>query len=149
MPTGFSFNAIGTQFYNAAVNYSTTIQPYAFRLFFALFLIELLVTFIQYTADGQMDPISYLGRFVRQLLGAGFALAMITYGFQWMMAVIQSFSRLGSILSGLPALSPDSVLLAGLNMAVALWNSPTTTGIVSAVELAIVTGFLALIVGGS
>src|SRR5215469_15730394 len=146
MPTGFSFNAIGTQFYNAAVNYSTTIQPYAFRLFFALFLIELLVTFIQYTADGQMDPISYLGRFVRQLMGAGFALAMITHGFQWMLIVIQSFGRLGSILTGLPALSPESIAVSGVNMALVIWNGPTASGIVSSVKLGIEEALLGLIV---
>src|SRR6266851_4829661 len=106
MPVVFSLDTIAGQFYTAAVNYSNAIRPYAFKLFFALFLIELLVTFIQYTADGQIDPISYFGRMVRQVLGAGFVLAMLTYGFQWMMLVIKSFGQLGRIISGLPPLSP-------------------------------------------
>src|SRR2546428_13732200 len=101
----FSLDIVTNEFYAAALNYSHVIRPYAFKLFFALLLIELLVTFIQYAADGAVDPISYFGRMIRQLLGAGFILAMLTYGFQWMMIVIQSFGRLGGILTGLPTLS--------------------------------------------
>jgi hypothetical protein len=67
------------------------------KLFFALLLIELLVTFIQYTADGALDPISDFGRIIRQLLGAGFILAMLPCGFQLMMLVIQSLGQLGGI----------------------------------------------------
>jgi type IV secretion system protein TrbL len=145
----FSLDTIGTQFYNVAVGYSTAIQPYAFKLFFALLLIDLIVTFVQYTADGQIDPISYLGRFIRQILGAGFVIAMITYGFQWMYAVIRSFGALGGIITGLPPLSPDSILVVGENMALTIWNSPTSAGIISALELAILEAVLALIVLGA
>ena len=143
MPTRiFSLNGVEAEFYHAAVNYSTAIQPYALKLFFGLFLIELLITFIQYTADGQMDPISYLGRFIRQLMGAGFTLAMITYGFSWMMIVIQSFERLGSILTGLPGISPQSIAVTGTNLALMIWNGPSASGIVNAVELAVTQALL-------
>ena len=143
MPTTiFSLNGVEAEFYHAAVNYSTAIQPYALKLFFGLFLIELVVTFIQYTADGQIDPISYLGRFIRQLMGAGFTLAMITYGFSWMMIVIQSFERLGSILTGLPGISPQSIAVTGTNLALMIWNGPSASGIVNTVELGVTQALL-------
>jgi type IV secretion system protein TrbL len=143
---GFSLDAAANQFYTAALNYSTAIQPYALKLFFALFLIELLVTYIQYTADGAIDPISYFGRMVRQLLGAGFVLAMLTYGFQWMTLVIKSFGQLGRIITGIPPLSPDSIASAGIRMATMLWNNPGTSGIVSSLEMAIIEALLAGVV---
>ncbi len=74
---------------------------------------------------------------------------MIINGFNWMYLVIQSFSRIGSAISGLPALSPQSVLVAGLNMTSTLISSPTTSGIVSSFELALVEGVCALAVGAA
>ncbi len=57
-----SLDIITAQFYNAAVHYSAAIQPYALKLFFALFLIDVIVTWIQYTAEGRSTrPISSAG----------------------------------------------------------------------------------------
>src|SRR5216683_96203 len=144
-----SLDAITTQFYNAAVHYSAAIQPYALKLFFALFLIDIIVTWVQYTAEGQLDPSFFLGRLLKHILSGGFVYLMIVNGFSWMYLVIQSFSRIGSAISGLPALSPQSVLLAGLNMANTLLNSPAASGIISSLELAVVEGILALVVGAA
>ena len=44
-------DSIAMQFYGAGIKYSAAIQPYALKLFFALLLIEILVTWIQYTAE--------------------------------------------------------------------------------------------------
>lgn len=140
---------ITTQFYNAAVHYSATIQPYALKLFFALFRIDIIVTWIQYAAEGQLDPSFFLGRLLKHVLSGGFVYLMIVNGFSWMYLVIQSFSRIGAAISGLPALSPQSVLQAGLSMANTLLNSPTAAGIVSSLELALVEGILALVVGAA
>jgi len=148
-PGGFSLDVVMGEFYAAALNYSNILRPYALKLFFGLLLIDLLITFIQYTADGAVDPISYLGRLIRQLMGAGFILAMLTYGFTWMMLVIQSFAKLGGILTGLPTLSPQGILSAGINLCLILWNSPTASGIVSSFELAIVEGLLVIIIFGA
>ena len=145
----FNLDSITTQFYNAGVHYSAAIQPYALKLFFALFLIDIIVTWIQYTAEGQIDPSHFLGRMLKQVLSGGFVYLMIVNGFKWMYLVIESFSRIGSAISGLPALSPQSVLLAGLNMANTLLNSPTTSGIVSSLELALVEAVLALVVAAA
>jgi type IV secretion system protein TrbL len=145
----FSLDTITTQFYNAGVHYSAAIQPYALNLFFALFLIDIIVTWIQYTAEGQLDPSFFLGRLLKHILSGGFVYLMIVNGFSWMYLVVQSFSRIGSAISGLPALSPQSVLQAGLSMANTLLNSPAASGMISSLELALVEGALALIVGGA
>jgi type IV secretion system protein TrbL len=144
-----SLDNITTQFYNAGVQYSTAIQPYALKLFFALFLIDIIVTWIQYSAEGQLDPSFFLGRMIKHVLSGGFVYLMIVNGFNWMYLVIQSFSRIGSAISGLPALSPQSVLVAGLNMTNTLMSSPTTSGIVSSFELGLVEGVCALAVGAA
>jgi type IV secretion system protein TrbL len=144
-----SLDTITTQFYNAGVNYSAAIQPYALKLFFALFLIDIIVTWIQYAAEGQLDPSYFLGRMLKHILSGGFVYLMIVNGFSWMYLVIQSFSRIGAAISGLPALSPQSVLQAGLSMTNTLLNSPTASGIISSLELALVEGVLALVVGGA
>ena len=145
----FSLDTIATQFYTAGVNYSAAIQPYALKLFFALFLIDILTTWIQYTAEGQLDPSFFLGRMIKHVLSGGFVYLMIINGFIWMYLVIQSFSQIGSAISGLPALSPQSVLQTGLNMTNTLINSPTTSGVISSLELALVEGFCALAVGAA
>ena len=54
---------------------------------------------------------------IKHILSGGFVYLMIVNGFSWMYLVIQSFSRIGAAISGLPALSPQSVLQAGLSMA--------------------------------
>jgi type IV secretion system protein TrbL len=147
--TNLNLDSITSQFYNAGVHYSALIQPYALKLFFALFLIDVIVTWIQYTAEGQLDPSFFLGRTLKHVLSGGFIYLMIVNGFNWMYLVIQSFSRIGSAISGLPALSPQSVLAAGLNMTSTLLNSPTTSGVISSLELALVEGFCALAVGAA
>jgi type IV secretion system protein TrbL len=148
MPT-FSLDTIGQQFYAASLTYSTAIQPYALKLFFSLFLLDLLITFIQYTADSAMDPVSYLGRFVRQILGAGFVLAMIDYGFVWMSNVIRSFGQLGSIITGLPPESPQTVAVTGINLALTILNSPVGGGLISSFTLAIVEALVAAVILGA
>jgi type IV secretion system protein TrbL len=144
-----NLDSIATQFYTAGVHYSAAVQPYALKLFFALFLIDVIVTWIQYTAEGQLDPSFFLGRMLKHILSGGFVYLMIINGFSWMYLVIQSFSRIGTAISGLPALSPDSVLQAGLSMAGTLLNSPAASGMISNLELAVVEGALALVVGAA
>jgi P-type conjugative transfer protein TrbL len=144
-----SLDTIAGQFYTAGVNYSAAIQPYALHLFFALLLLDILATWIQYTAEGQLDPSFFFGCMIKHVLSGGFVYLMIINGFSWMYLVIQSFSRIGAAISGLPALSPQSVLTAGINMSNTLLNSPAASGIVSSVELAFVEAFCALAVGAA
>jgi len=144
-----NLDSMVAQFYAAGVHYSAAIQPYAIKLFFGLFLIDLLTTWIQYMAEGQLDPTHFIGRLFRHVFAGSFVYLMIVNGFAWMYLVIQSFSRIGSAISGLPGLSPASVLKAGLAMTQMLVNSPSTTGLLNNLELAFVSGFLALVVGAA
>src|SRR6516225_10036233 len=102
-------NDIATQFYNAGLKYSTAIQPYALKLFFALLLIDIIITWIQYTAEGQIDPSYFFGRMLKHILSGGFIYLIIINAFSWMNAVINSFARIGSSVTGLPPLNPQSV----------------------------------------
>src|SRR5580700_5050164 len=101
-----NLDSIATQFYNAGVHYSAAIQPYALKLFFALFLIDIIVTWVQYSAEGQLDPSFFFGRMIKHVLSGGFVYLMIVNGFSWMNLVLSSFSHIGAALSGLPAVSP-------------------------------------------
>jgi len=100
-----TFNDIATQFYNAGAHYSAAIQPYAIKLFFALLLIDILVTWIQFIAEGQLDAPHFLGRLIKHILTGGFVYLMIVNAFSWMNAVIKSFSAIGAAVT----VSPPSI----------------------------------------
>jgi P-type conjugative transfer protein TrbL len=141
-------NQIATQFYNAGLNYSAAIQPYALKLFFALLLIDIIVTWTQYTAEGQVDPSFFLGRTIKHILGGGLIYLMIVNAFPWMNAVIGSFSRIGAAVTGLPNLNPQTVLQLGGQMANTIFNTPASTSIMTNLEVAIiqsVCGFVVLL----
>jgi P-type conjugative transfer protein TrbL len=141
------FNQIASQFYSAGIKDSAAIQPYALKLFFALFLIDIIVTWVQYSAEGQLDPSFFFGRMIKHILSGGFIYLMITNAFPWMNAVIGSFSHIGAAVTGLPNLSPQSVLQLGGQMADTIFNTPASTSIMTNLEVAIiqsVCGFVVL-----
>lgn len=142
-----NLDQIASQFYTAGLSYSAAIQPYALRLFFALFLIDIIITWIQFTAEGQLDPSYFLGRMIKHILSGGFIYLMIVNAFPWMNAVIKSFSTIGANISGLPNLSPQSILQAGGQIANMIFSAPASTSIMSNLEIAIVqsiSGFAVL-----
>jgi type IV secretion system protein TrbL len=142
-----NLDQIASQFYTAGLTYSAAIQPYTLKLFFALFLIDIIVTWIQYTAEGQLDPSYFLGRMIKHILSGGFIYLMIVKAFPWMNAVIKSFSTIGASISGLPNLSPQSILQAGGQIANMIFSAPASTSIMSNLEIAIVqsiSGFAVL-----
>jgi P-type conjugative transfer protein TrbL len=141
-----NLNDIGTQFYNAGVNYSAAIQPYALKLFSTLFLIDIIVTWIQYTAEGQLDPSFFLGRLIKHVLSGGFVYLMIINAFTWMNAVINSFSAIGAGVTGLPPLSPQTVLALGYSLAHTILNAPASASMITNLELAIVQSVTGLVV---
>jgi len=140
------FDSIATHFYNAGVNYSAAIQPYATKLFLALLFLDVLVTWIQFTAEGQIDASHYLGRLLKQVLGGGFVYLMIVHAFTWMNAVLQSFSAIGAAVTGLPALSPQTVFALGGKMASAIFNTRGNASLMTDLELAIVQSVSAFVV---
>lgn len=141
-----TFNDIANQFNLAALKYSAAIQPYAIKLFVGLLLIDILITWIQFTAEGQLDASHFLGRLIRHLLSGGFIYLMIVNAMPWMQAVLNSFSRIGAAVTGLPALSPQTVLQLGGNMASTIFNTPATASLMTDVELAIVQSISAFVV---
>jgi type IV secretion system protein TrbL len=141
-----TFDDIANQFNLAAAKYSAAVQPYAIKLFFGLLLIDILVTWIQFVAEGQLDASFFFGRLVKHLLSGGFVYLMIVNAPPWMEAVLNSFSRIGSAATGLPALSPQTVLQLGGNMASTIFNTPATASLMADLELAIVQSISAFVV---
>jgi type IV secretion system protein TrbL len=141
-----NFDEIAAQFYNAGTKYSAAIQPYAVKLFVALLLLDILVTWIQFTAEGQLDASHFLGRILKQMLSGGFVYLMIVNAFSWMNAVLKSFSAIGAAVTGLPALSPQSVLQIGVKTANIIFNSPANASLTINFEQAIVQSVAAFIV---
>lgn len=141
-------DTIATQFYTAGLKYSLAIQPYALKLFFTLLLIDIVVTWIQYSAEGQLDPSFFLGRMIKHILSGGFIYLMIVNAFPWMTAVMSSFSAIGASVSGLPKLSPQTVLQLGGAMASTIFDTPANASLMSNFEIAIVQsvcGFFVLL----
>ncbi len=140
------FDAIAAQYYNAGLNYSAAIQPYALKLFIALLLIDILVTWLQFTAEGQLDASHFLGRLIKHMLSGGFVYLMIVNAFPWMNAVLKSFSAIGASITGLPALSPQTVLRIGGEISNTIFNAPANVSLMTDIELAIVQSVSAFVV---
>ncbi len=141
-----TFDDIANQFNLAAMKYSAAIQPYAIKLFIGLLLIDVLATWIQFTVEGQLDGSFFLGRLIKHVLSGGFVYLMIINALPWMQAVLNSFSRIGAAATGLPALSPQTVLQLGGNMASTIFNTPATASLMADIELAIVQSISAFVV---
>ena len=75
---------------------------------------------------------------IKHILSGGFVYLMIVNAFSWMNAVIKSFSTIGANISGLPNLSPQSVLQAGGQIVNMIFGAPASTSVVSNLEVAIV-----------
>lgn len=141
-----NLDTIVQQFYNAGLGYSAAIQPYARDLWYGLLFIEFLVTAIQYVADGQLDPWFYAARLFRHLMAGFFCYVMIVNGFAWMMLVLKSFTQIGTAITGLPSISPQGVLQAGLSLANQILNFPATSSIITNLELGIVEAFCVIVI---
>src|ERR1700728_2384088 len=141
-----NFNDIANQFFVAGANYSAAIQPYAIKLFVALIVLDVLVTWIQFIAEGQLDASHFLGRLMKHILSGGFVYLMIVNAFSWMNAVLKSFSAIGAAVTGLPALSPQTVLQLGGSIASTIFNAPGNSSLMTDLELAIVQSVSAFFV---
>ena len=141
-----TFDDIANQFNLAGLKYSAAIQPFAIKLFVGLLILDILVTWIQFVAEGQLDGSFFLGRLIKHVLTGGFVYLMIVNALPWMEAVLNSFSRIGAAATGLPALSPQTVLQLGGNMASTIFNTPATASMMANIELAIVQSISAFAV---
>jgi type IV secretion system protein TrbL len=139
------FNAITDQFTATATRYAGSIQPYALKLFVSLFLLDVLVTAIQFVVD-QGDAPQYLGRLFRHILSGGVIYLMIVNAFPWMSDVLKSFSMIGAAATGLPSLNPNTVLKLGGAMAETIFETPASAGLLPNLELAIVQSVAAFFI---
>src|SRR5437667_8863072 len=121
-------------------------QPYAIRLFTALLLIDIRVTWIQFNAEGQLDSSHFLGRLIKHILSGSFIYLMIVNAFSWMNAVLKSFSAMGAAVSGLPNLSPQTILQLGGKIADTIFSAPVNASMMTNLELAIVQSVSAFFV---
>jgi type IV secretion system protein TrbL len=80
------------------------------------------------------------------MLSGGFVYLMIVNAFSWMNAVVKSFSSIGAAVTGVPALSPQTVLQLGANMAGTIFNAPANASLMTNIELAIVQSVAAFFV---
>jgi type IV secretion system protein TrbL len=140
-----TLNGVVAQFNVASTHYAAAIQPFALKLFVGLLFIDILVTALQFGLD-QGDAAHYLGRLFKHVLSGGFIYLMIINAFPWMGYVLQSFSRVGTSVSGMPHLDPGTVLQVGGNMAQTIFDSPASAGLMPNIELAIVESVSAFIV---
>ncbi len=63
-----------------------------------------------------------------------------------MNAVLQSFSAIGAVVTGLPALSPQTVFVIGGRMASTIFNTRGNASLMTDLELAIVQSVSAFVV---
>ena len=140
-----TLNGVVAQFNVASTHYAAAIQPFALKLFVGLLFIDILVTALQFGLD-QRDAAHYLGRLFKHVLSGGFIYLMIINAFPWMGYVLQSFSRVGTSVSGMPHLDPGTVLQVGGNMAQTIFDSPASASLMPNIELAIVESVSAFIV---
>lgn len=75
---------------------------------------------------------------LKHILSGGFVYLMIINAFSWMTAVVKSFSSIGAAVTGLPPLSPQSVLKLGGDMASAIFDTPASASLINNLEVAIV-----------
>ncbi len=140
-----TLNGVVAQFNVASSHYAAAIQPFALKLFIGLLFLDILVTALQFGLD-QGDAAHYLGRLFKHVLSGGFIYLMIINAFPWMGYVLQSFSRVGTSVSGMPHLDPGTVLQVGGNMAQTIFDSPASASLMPNIELAIVESVSAFIV---
>jgi len=140
-----TLNGVVAQFNVASSHYAAAIQPFALKLFVALLFIDILVTALQFGLD-QGDAPHYLSRLFKHVLSGGFIYLMIVNAFPWMGYVLQSFSRVGTSVSGMPHLDPGTVLQVGGNMAQTIFDSPASASLMPNLELAIVESLSAFLV---
>ena len=77
----------------------------------------------------RQDFQSWTAAMVRKMMTIGVFYALLIYGRLWIPAITDSFETLGQHASGSGPLAPSDVFVRGLNMAGALIDGASTTGI--------------------
>jgi len=108
----------------------TNVLPAANALFAILALIDFAWSAAVMVLEKQ-DFHSWVSALVRKMMTIGAFYALLIYGRFWIPAIIDSFEILGQSASGSGPLNPGDVFMRGLNLAGALIDGATTSGLFS------------------
>src|SRR5690348_8586293 len=108
----------------------TNVLPAANTLFGILALIDFAWSAALMVLEKQ-DFHSWVSALVRKMMTIGAFYALLIYGRFWIPAIVDSFEILGQNASGSGPLDPGDVFMRGLNLAGALIDGATTSGLFS------------------
>jgi type IV secretion system protein TrbL len=108
----------------------TNVLPAANTLFAILALIDFAWSAAVMVLEKQ-DFHSWVSALVRKMMTIGAFYALLIYGRFWIPAIVDSFEILGQNASGSGPLDPGDVFMRGLNLAGALIDGATTSGLFS------------------
>lgn len=106
----------------------TNVWPAANKLFALLALIDFAWSAAVMVLEKQ-DFQSWLSALIRKMMTIGAFYALLIYGRVWIPAIVDSFEMLGQNAAGTGPLDPGDVFTRGLNLAGALIDSASTSGI--------------------
>src|ERR1051326_7325885 len=106
----------------------TNVLPAANALFGLLALIDFAWSAAVMVLEKQ-DFHSWVSALVRKMMTIGAFYALLVYGRFWIPAIVDTFEILGQSASGSGPLNPGDVFMRGLNLAGALIDGATTSGL--------------------
>jgi type IV secretion system protein TrbL len=133
------------QYHAAAVTWEATVFGYAQDLFYFLAVIELSWTFLELFLQ-QADLQAWMFGFMRSIMAIIAFYALLLYGNQWFPAVVNSFTKIGSLVAGIPSISPTVVFTQGLQIAGAMMYAASDSGFLLHIGSAITIILCALII---
>ncbi len=136
---------IFTAFYNQGGNLAALITPYSLRLLYLLLFVEVATIAITWMR-GNDDIPDLLWRVVYLLFSTGFAFWWITNSWTLGKVVLGSFHMIGQNISGVPDLTPSSFLDVAGQIFNTLWNSPSSTRLISNLGLSIAVLLLSAVI---
>lgn len=108
----------------------TNVRPAANALFGLLALIDFAWSAAVMVLEKQ-DFHSWVSALIRKMMTIGAFYALLVYGPTWIPSIIDSFEMLGQNAAGSGPLDPGAVFMRGLNLAGALIDGATTSGLFS------------------
>ncbi|HLM98685.1 MAG TPA: P-type conjugative transfer protein TrbL [Bryobacteraceae bacterium] len=134
-----------SQYHAAAATWETTVFGYAQDLFYLLAVIELSWTFLELFLQ-QADLQAWMFGFMRSIMAIIAFYALLLYGNQWFPAVVNSFTQIGSLVAGIPSISPTVVFTQGLKIAGAMLEAAMDSGFLLHIGSALTIILCALII---
>jgi len=142
--SGF-LHSVQMAFAEATSGWHAAVFPYAQKLFFLLFAIELTWSGIKWTLEKD-DGLPVAVGLLRHLVAYGFFYSMLVNAPEWFGALVNGFGFLGQRASGLEALNPSSVIEQGLVIVQKMFSPMKEAGLLGALVPGMVGAFSAVIV---